>query len=182
MASPLWAQTDTPRISKKDEINPFAPNYVYYEYATGQAVDKSRENFKARRSGHGLGFRHNVNDSWFMGLTAQERHFERKLDGLKLPFLVLGHESLYVLRLYHPVYLFTGPRLFLLMPLDEKLTLPLTKNSDYDAEVGAGWLGSVVYWYSEEVLMSIGVERWRGTKTDRFHGLEAGVALHVKLP
>lgn len=181
MASPLWAQTETPRTSK-DAINPFASNYVFYEYAAGRTVYKTKDHFKAEGAEHGIGFRHNINESWFMGLTAHQRRLRRLSDDLALPFLVLSHESLYVLRLYHPIYLFTGPRLFMFLPLDKKLTLPIDKSPLYDSEVGAGWLASVVYCFSEKLLLSANLERWRGTKTDRFHGVEAGVALHVKLP
>jgi hypothetical protein len=89
-------------------------------------------------------------------------------------------ENSYMLRVYHPVYLSGGFRLFYLYPLAPPL-LPNSKHREHNREFGLSIVGAVHYFIGESYSLHITAERWRGVNSAKFHGAEYALALGKRL-
>jgi len=129
-----------------------------------------------------VGYRHRIDTSWLMGLGIQYKSLLRSAPE-SIPFksatidiLTFYHESLYALRLFHPIHLLIGPRILYLMP-SQGVHIPIVKDSTEQVEIGGGITVTFVQTLTPRAYLSVGGEIWRGTKTSRLHGLEIAAGL-----
>ena len=73
-----------------------------------------------------------------------------------------------------------GPKILYLLPTQHSF-LPILSDPEFNTEIGAGASMMLALILNDDLLLSIRVDRWRGTKTDLFHGVEVGVGVNYKL-
>jgi hypothetical protein len=160
------------------EITPFAESYIYAGMARNSPMSFTQNRFDSGYLHPIIGYRHSVADRWIMGVSSQFKVFYRKnTDEEKhnvLAFWTISHESYFALRLYHPFYLLTGPKLLYLLPT-RNTSFPLQKESEFETEIGVAVSAAIAYVTSNKHLLMFRTESWRGTKTTRFQGIEASL-------
>ncbi len=58
---------------------------------------------------------------------------------------------------------------------------PIERDPDYQTEIGAGITAVLALEITEEYLLSARIQRWRGTKTDKFHAFETAIGFNRRL-
>ncbi len=161
--------------------NPFRKNYLTVELTRNYPQSFSQNNFEPGGTYPAFGYRHNLDEHWLMGIHAGFKLLERKPaadpdgDGT-LPLWMLAHESLYAVRLSHPTYLLMGPRMLYLVPV-KAAKLPLSRATGYETEIGFALSVGVTHLLGERMMLSMRVDRWRGTRTTKFQALEFAVGM-----
>ena len=171
-------------LSEERYPTPFAKSYLNLEATLNFPIGKSRDRFTRGELQPLLGYRHKIDDSWLMGVGGQFKSLTkesvREGSNDALAILSFYHESLFIMRLYHPTYLLTGPKILYLIP-SQASRLPLVRNSDEEVEVGAGLSSSLIHFMSEKALISLRIDIWRGTKTTHLSGVEAAFGVSWNL-
>lgn len=163
---------------KPRSLNPFLNNYITYEFARNIPVGHTGNIFRTLRPDHILGYRHNLGNDWLTGISAGFKSFALRSTGDEISFFSINHESLYIIRLYHPVYLLAGPKFNYTIPA-RSARIPFTKHPDYEMEIGVAATAQIAWRIIPAVVVHARVDRWRGTKTDKFHGMETAIGLAV---
>ena len=162
-------------LSEESDPTPFAKSYLNLEATWNFPIGKSRERFTHGEIRPLLGYRHKIDDSWLMGVGGQFKSLTKDsvIEGSNNTLAILSfyHESLFIMRLYHPTYLLAGPKILYLVP-SQASRLPLVRDSEEDVEVGAGLSSSLIHFMSERALISLRLDIWRGTKTTHLSGVE----------
>ena len=161
-------------------INPFSSNYLYFAAVKNTPLQQTAETLQGGYLTYLIGYRHNINGDWIMGLNVSFKSLKRKDRDDQLSYLTLTHEALYVIRLSHPFYLFVGGKFMYLYPT-HKNTLPLTPNTDFDLEIGTAAALAIARHIDPRTMVSIEVNRWRGTKTNHIHGTEVAIGINRAL-
>src|SRR5687768_4623881 len=166
--------------STKLEPRAFQKNYLTFELARNYPVSFSENRFDPGPSHPVLGFLHRTETDWLMGLAAQFKIFDRKIreedDPEEIALWTFAHQALYTVRLYHPTYLFIGPKLLYMLPTNAA-RLPLQRDEEYQLEIGAALSVALAHVVSDDWILTLRMDRWRGMGTMRFHGLEIAVGL-----
>jgi len=156
--------------------NPFAKSYMSVEVARNFPVSYAQNRFAGGPLHPVVGYRHDLDEDWMMGVGGQFKMLRRDGDteirpGGELALWTISHETYYIIRLLHPTYLLVGPRLHYLVPTNAG-RLPLQRASEYETEIGAALSAMFVRVLDERSLVTIRLDRWRGTRTTRFQGME----------
>src|SRR5206468_1499712 len=124
----------------------FRKSYLHLELTRGWPEAGAQDELGVAPSVQpGVAYLHDLDAHWIMGLGGQYRLFTRlppedagkPLPSHWLALLTLYHETLYAVRLTHPVYLLAGPKLLYLSPT-LSATIPPDRAKDYSAETGLG--------------------------------------------
>jgi len=160
------------------EINPFHKTYLSLELARNYPLAQSLAHFEPGELHPMLTYRHNLDSHWMMGIGGQFKLLNRRSDddtpppSQTLALLTVSHETLYILRLSHPMYAFFGPKIMYMLPaLTAKL--PLERDTSTDMEIGGALSFQLARMLNDRWILTLRVDLWRGTKTMRLHGLEA---------
>ena len=174
------ASTGQSRERIADPLNPFHRDYVTLEVASHFPVSHSQEFLSPNKSTWYLGYNHFLSRHWNVGISVGFKSFLRNDTGKELALLSISNQSLYVIRLYHPTYLMLGTKLLYLTP-NEKSRLPIIKEPDFETEIGVAGVAQITH-LDGALLYSFRVDRWRGTKTNKFHGFELalGISYYLK--
>lgn len=166
------------------EPMPFAKNYVVLDLAQSFPVSFSQNRFDPDHAHPLLGYRHFLNADWFMGIGLGFKVFKRKtaVDNLNEQVAIwhLTHEAFRIFRLYHPTYAAMGLRLQYLNPT-RSASLPLQRDVVLETEIGAAVSLMLMHETSLGRLASFRIDRWRGTDTMIFHGVEVAFGYHWAL-
>ena len=92
----------------------------------------------------------------------------------------IQHEAYIIYPIHYPIYLMFGPKLLYLLPTQRSF-LPILGDGEFSTEIGAGISIMLAYKGTSNTFISVRIDRWRGTKTDKFHGTEVGLGLNYKL-
>ena len=172
-------------VSGQSAPNSFLSNqtksgYFTFELTKNSPTIHTKAMLKGRHATYYFGYRNLVSDTWMMGLGFNYKSFSRIKTNEELSFLTLQHESFRIIRLYHPLYLLIGPRILYLMPTRQS-TLPVNRDPDFETEIGAGMTVMLQGKIDQKHLFTVRVDRWRGTKTNKFHGYEVAMGINRKL-
>lgn len=167
-------------MEKPRSLNPFTDNYITYEFARDTPVGDTKNVFRSLRPNHILGYRHNLGTDWLTGISVGFKSFANRQTDEELSFFSISHESLYIFRLYHPVYLLAGPKFSYMLP-SRNAKIPFTKNPDYELEIGAAATAQIAWRIFPAFVVHARVDRWRGTKTNFLHGTETAIGFAVSL-
>ena len=135
----------------------------------------TQQRLNGRYATWSLGYRNNLDADWIMGISLGFKSFEYRegeAQGQELSFMSVNHESLYVLRLYHPAYLLLGTKILYMIPV-QRSAFPLQREPRFETEIGAGLTLNIVYHLKPGWMLQARIDRWRGTRTDKFHALES---------
>lgn len=157
---------------------PFAPNYITYEVGKNSPMLHSVQNLRGEYATYTLGFHHLLTQDWMMGFSFGFKSFRRKDTNQELSLASLNHESYYILRLYHPIYVALGIKLHYFVP-SQRSRFPIIKDTDYDSDTGfgAGLSINFIKLFTKKWLLSARLDRYRGTSTNRLHGLEVALGI-----
>lgn len=162
-------------------LNVFKSNYIGLETINNRPYAHTARHLKALGSNYGIHFRHNLDVNWTTGLSMNFKSFFDKDQNSALSFLTLASESLYIVRIYHPLYLQVGPKVLYLLPSRTR-NIPIEKVPNVETEIGAALSTNLTLVVNKHLLINGRVDRWRGTKTNRYHGFEAALGIESALP
>ncbi len=174
------------RKSAAPDYNPFRKSYLSLELARNAPMSVTQNHFGPGPVHPVLGFRHNLDAHWMMGVGGQFKLLSRNREertptgSRQLAIWGLYHESLYVLRLDHPTYLMFGPKLLYFVPARTG-RLPLSRDPLYQTEIGVALSVAFIHILDDNHLLSLRVDRWRGTGTTRLQGVEVAAGLSFAL-
>lgn len=174
---PSFAQTPEP----PKEENAFKDNYLSVELVRNQPFSSSQNQFIGGDISQFFSFRHTLRDQWLMGVNVGFKRFKTKLEKRHVSLFTVSQESLRLIRLYHPLYLAIGPKLFYLLPTRGK-KLPPEKETEYNREIGIGFAASLQYIFYKRFLLHARLELWRGVNREVFQGTETSLGLSYSLP
>jgi hypothetical protein len=163
-------------------INPFRKTYLTVEITRNFPAGYTERTMVPGTAEPAFTYIHDLDRHWLMGLGVQFKVLaQRDQDDLPrasqwLALLTLSHEVLYALRLSHPIYFLAGPKLLYMVPAKSG-KLPLQRDTNYEMEIGAALTTQFAYLIDDRHMLSLRLDRWRGTKTQRLNGTE--VALGV---
>lgn len=149
---------------------PFEKNHIIVEGIRNYPASFSEEKFNPGGLNYLFGFRHLSQNRWMMSVGVGFKTLFRE-DTQILPILTFNHEAGYVIRLQHPTYLLLGPKLLYLLPTSDT-AIPLQRDPDFSAEIGVGVSGTFIHFISRRAALQLRFERWRGTGSMLFHGIE----------
>lgn len=186
MASITQAQTPKDESDTRPHLiadsNPFRKTYLSLEFGRNFPLSFSQNHYKTGPIHPILGYRYVLDEYWLMGVGAQTRIFERRdmTDSRELALWSIYHEASLVLRLDYPVYFLIGPKLIYMVP-GKSGKIPLQRDELLGVEFGASLAGTLA-WVAGDRLWTVRLERWRGTTTQKLHGLEIAGGISVFLP
>ena len=125
-------------------------------------------------------FRHLLNEDWAVGITGNFKNFFREEDEQPVRLLSVAQESLRRLRLYKGWNLSVGTKLIFLLPTKDR-NIPAARQPEYESEVGGGVTASLDLSVVENYIFSLRADRWRGTKTRTFQGLEIAMEMSRRI-
>ena len=146
-----------------------------FELTKNSPTIHTKQRLEGRHVTYYLGYRTLVKPDWTMGLGINYKSFTKN-DRSELAFMTLQHEALYRIRIDTETIVSCGPRLLYMMPT-RKSKFPLARDPEFQTELGAGISLMVETRIDKQKIFSLRIDRWRGTKTNRFHGFEVGVGL-----
>lgn len=139
-------------------------------------VDNTQATFSSEKTSLFLGYYHGIDIEWSAILSLHFRNFYNKTTEQSFSLLSADQALLYKLHLHERVSMHVGAKLLYLFPVYSP-TLPLQRNKDYASEIGTAALFGFRYAYSEHMSFFYYIERWRGTKSMLFHGIETMLAI-----
>lgn len=166
--------------ARDHDINYFENNYLTFELGKNTPVAGTQDRYESRYTTLIFGYRHCLMQEWMMGLSANLKSLKETTSNNDLTFLTLSHEAVKIFRVYHPDYILVGPKFMYLFPMD-KPHLPLVKHPDIATEVGFAMSVSYVHQIDSNAFFQARVDRWRGTKTNKFHGIEVALGLGLAI-
>lgn len=173
------AEAQTAEYDQADP-DPFAKSYVSLEVARNYPTSFTQNSYKPGQYHPVIGYRHNLDGTWLMGVGGQFKIFKRKevedveLKSHDLALWTITHEALRVMRLDYPMYLLVGPKLHYLLP-SRAARLPLVREEELQTEIGIAASATLVRVLESSALVTLRVDRWRGTRTMNLHGIEVAI-------
>ncbi|MBF0440317.1 MAG: hypothetical protein HQK54_00270 [Oligoflexales bacterium] len=184
--------------TSNSDMNFFSEHYITYELAKNTTLIHTQEHYSGYHVTYVIGYRHSMQNKWIAGISTSFKSLMKKdcgksdcsvppgeeepesVIGDELSFVTLTHEILYAHRLYYPSYILLGPKFHYMLPT-KRSRFPLLKDGDYDLEIGAAFSLSFVTKIFPKWLLTARVDRWRGTKTNRFHGTEVAFGFNYEI-
>jgi hypothetical protein len=173
--------------AEHSSINPFRKNYATVAVAINTPQGKSITLYRQGRPQLLLGYLHNLDQDWMLGLGTHFKEFTRKTTDITIPdrgptlgLWTFYHEVLRVVRIFHPIYLLAGPKLLYLMPT-KLVKVPPDRDKNEQVEIGGGLAVSLGALLSDNLWLALRFERWRGFNTTRLQGYEGAISLSVGL-
>lgn len=169
----------SPRIFAQDldrPDNPFQRQYLFIESASNFPISQSLDRFRPYQRTLGLSYSHVLSSDWIVGVSGQFKSMRRKDIDREFALLTFSNQAQYIVRIHHPLYLLIGGK-WLYMVASQRARFPLVKDPDFETELGAGLTATFAYILAEDWIVSARLDRWRGTTTNRLHGIEAAIGL-----
>ncbi len=166
---------------KKTEVHQYEGDYLSFEFTKNQPISETQKTFKTGDNTFFIGFRHTLKNSWLMGVHAGYKQLLYKNSDEELNIFSVQQESLYLIRVNHPLYLAVGPKIYYLLPTIGR-RIPPEREKRFNREVGAAASISLHYIMSGRFIFTLRVDRWRGINNNLFHGTETAIGLNYRIP
>jgi hypothetical protein len=162
------------------ETNPYQRTYAGFGLARNYPVSFSEDKLQPGYASPLATYLYDLDEDWILGISAQFKILHHALPNKDksdtLGLLNVSHETLYSIRLSHPMYLLTGLKLLYLLPTTNA-RLPIRRSDDFRSEVGLAATAALARVIDPNVLLIAYLDRWRGTATMKLHAIEAGVLI-----
>ena len=168
VAEPLHADFTIPESYPKD--------YIFSLISMNQAIGLSHQELEGHLNSPGLSYQHRLTHPWVVSVGYRPQSFINRRLQRPLSLLTFSNATQRIMRLYHPFYLLVGTEVLYLIPV-QKINPPIEKDPNFTTEIGLGARLSLWYLWSQNNLVFFDFERWRGTKTDRLHGMTLSLGL-----
>ncbi len=164
---------------------PFSSNLMLLETQKNFPMTYSQNWLEGGHPYPSLSYRHSINGDWLMGVGGTFKILKFR-DGApyedqNLAIWTVHHEATKIIRVSHPTYLLAGTKILYMIPA-KKHSIPLQKRDPFQTEIGFALTASVLHILDDQFMASIRVDRYRGTKTQLFQGLEiaTGITYAIK--
>ena len=155
-------------------------HYFQFELVRQNIMQKAATFLKPGRPSILYGYHYNLHNEWLMGLSFTYRSFERIDNDKEFALAAFSHESLKIIRIYKSIFGLFGPKFSYLIPSQE-MKFPVQRDDEYKLEIGVGAVFSLIFVVNNNWYLAARLERWRGTATNTFHGLEHGLSVNINL-
>jgi len=166
--------------SFEEPPTPFPKNQLVLEIQKNFPTSYSMNHLEGTHYYPAIGFRHNMRNQWILGVGGTFKLFKDKTleanENTSLSIWTLYHEATKIFRLYHPTYLLIGTKILYMVPTT-KHSLPLQKLDRYETEIGGALTLSIQHVITARRSLIFRIDRYRGTKTQRFQGIEVAAGL-----
>jgi hypothetical protein len=160
-------------VCNAESLTMFQRNYVGIESVTNHPIIHTSENYSTGKASLSLSYKHLLDETWLMDLNVHLKNLVRRDTDAPVRFAALSHTAYYIVRLYADTYLLAGPKFSYLYPI-KALQFPAKRDADYETNVEAAAALAFYYFIHEDWILSLRIDRWRGTATNEFHGYEFG--------
>lgn len=154
----------------------YAKDYIFFQTGYETPVSESADLFEAQNPIYGLKYSHRLDSQWVVGLRFQRKPYVKKANDQTFSLLSFTNQTQAIFRLYHPLYFLVGTEISYLYPA-QKSSPPPIKDPDLSTEVGVGVNSSLWLLFGPRKVLEFNLVRWRGTKTNRLHGIETTLGL-----
>ena len=139
-------------------------------------VDTTQASFSSEKPSLYLGYHHGIDPFWAAILSIQFRNFYNEKKQHSFSLLSADQAILYKFSLHNSVTLHVGAKLMYLVPVFGPV-IPLEREHDFPNEIGAAALIGIRYACAQHWSLYYYVERWRGTQSTRFNGVDTLFAI-----
>jgi hypothetical protein len=154
----------------------YPKDYIFALYSHNVPVGPSQTELRTHQNSPGFAYQHRLGHPWVVSVGYRPQAFINKQQNRPTSLLTVFNATQRLFRLYHPIYALAGTEVLYLIPV-QKLNPPITKDADFSTEIGIGAIGSLWYLMSQNSILALDIQRWRGTKTDRLHGVSMTIGL-----
>ena len=158
--------TEDPKVFKR--------TYAGIELARNFPLSTSEDELRPGHAHPVMGYRYFLDDAWIMGIFGGFRMLRSAANGHEVPILSIAHESSRLMRIYHPTYLASGFRVLYLMPATHGM-LPTSRSKEFRTEFGLSLSATLIHLISPQKMLTMRIERWRGTGSTSYQGIEVAV-------
>lgn len=158
----------------------YPKDYLFILHSHNEPLQPAKQYFASHQSRSGFAYMHRLSFPWIVSVGARSQAFMNRSTQIPTSILTLFNSTQRVYRLYHPLYLLLGTEIEYLIPF-RKLNPPLAKDPDFNTEIGLGAKASLWYLLSTQWVISGEISRWRGTKTNRLHGMSLSLGVGMKI-
>jgi hypothetical protein len=170
-AAPARAQYDELTIPES-----YPKDYIFALYSHNDPIGPSKSEFKTHIDSFGISYQHRLGHPWVVSVGYRNQSFINRKENRPTSLMTVFNTTQRVFRFYHPLYFLAGTEILYLIPV-QKINPPITKDPDFSTEIGVGLQASVWYLVSQNSALSLDIQRWKGTKTDRLHGVSMTLGL-----
>ncbi len=154
----------------------YPKDYIFALYSHNEPVGPSQRELRTHLNTPGFAYMHRLGHPWVVNVGYRSQAFINQSQNRPLSLITIFNSTQRMFRLYHPFYALAGTEILYLIPV-QKANPPITKDADFSTEIGVGVVGSLWYFMSQNSVLALDVQRWRGTKTDRLHGVSMTLGL-----
>ncbi len=172
-ATSARAQTEYDELTIPES---YPKDYIFALYSHNEAIGPSQSELKTHLNSFGFAYQHRLGHPWLVSVGYRPQSFINRKAQRPVSLMTFFNSTQRMIRLYHPFYLLAGTEILYLIPA-QKLNPPITKDADFATEIGVGLQTSLWYLISQNSVLSLDLQRWRGTKTDRLHGISVNLGL-----
>jgi hypothetical protein len=154
----------------------YPKDYIFALYSHNEPVGPSQSELRTHQNSPGFAYMHRLGHPWVVNVGYRSQAFINQAQNRPVSLITVFNSTQRMFRLYHPLYALVGTEILYLIPV-QKANPPITKDADFSTEIGIGAAGSLWYLMSQNSVLALDVQRWRGTKTDRLHGVSLTLGL-----
>jgi len=148
----------------------YPKDYIFALYSHNEPTGPSQSELNTHINSFGISYQHRLGHPWVVSVGYRNQSFINRKENRPTSLMSVFNTTQRVFRLYHPLYFLAGTEILYLIPV-QKINPPITKDADFSTEIGIGVQASVWYLVSQNSAISLDLQRWKGTKTDRLHGI-----------
>jgi hypothetical protein len=154
----------------------YPKDYLFALYSHNLPVGPSQSELRTHQNSPGFAYRHRLGHPWVVSVGYRPQAFINKQQNRPTSLITVFNTTQRLFRLYHPIYALAGTEFLYLIPV-QKVNPPITKDADFSTEIGIGAVASLWFLMSQTSALALDIQRWRGTKTDRLHGVSMTLGL-----
>ncbi|MCX6130877.1 MAG: hypothetical protein NTX25_17695 [Proteobacteria bacterium] len=154
----------------------YPKDYILGQISSNLPTGNGKKELLAHLNSPGFVYHHRLAHPWMVSVGYRPQSFIKQGDHQPISLMTLSNTTQRIFRLYHPFYFLAGTEILYLIPV-LKINPPMVKDPDFATEIGVGARVSLWYLLSQKSILVLDVERWRGTKTDRLHGISVSFGL-----
>jgi hypothetical protein len=167
-------------ISYGAEFSLYQKNQVAVEGGQAFPIAHTAQHYEKGAMSWTVGYRHMLDEEWMMEIDVLSKSLINKADRSPLTFFGASHTAYRLFRLYYNTYVLVGPRFSYLYPM-KAFGFPPKRELNVEPEIGAALSLALHFFVTEDWLVSLRFDRWRGTSSNRFHGIETSYGLGYQI-
>ena len=168
------------REAKSQSLALFEKQYVSVDARKNFPLANGQNYLRAGAYSLGVSYLHVLSEDWIVGVSLAYKDFRARKDDESIAFIEVSNQAQYIIRLHYPIYLLLGSK-WLYLSATKGLALPPEKTEEFNSEIGVALSANLIWRLSSEWLLNARVDRWRGTASNRLHGLELGFGVAHRL-